>query len=258
MTTTVICHFYNEEYLLPWWLMHHVKMFDHGILIDYNSTDKSVEICRALAPKWEIRSSRNDSFAAESCDAEVMDIERSLTGWKIALNVTEFLCCRHKLNNFVNIASQNNLHSFATNGVVMVDPLGFYPQPTYVKPLVEQRFYGFFEADNTISSVSFQTRNRLLHDFPDGAYLAGRHSYNRGPVYRTNDLMLMWFAFSPWTQQMIDRKLQIQNRIPISDKLRGFGRHHLVDDAELEKLRFIELSKSYDIRKHPLYVPVTV
>ena len=49
--------FYNEEYLLPWWLMHHTKIFDHGILINRGSTDRSVEICKLLAPtgKYEIQ-----------------------------------------------------------------------------------------------------------------------------------------------------------------------------------------------------------
>ena len=43
---TVLCHFYNEEWILPFWLKHHREIFDHGIMIDYNSTDRSVEIIR--------------------------------------------------------------------------------------------------------------------------------------------------------------------------------------------------------------------
>lgn len=49
---TVLCHFYNEEYLLPWWLKHHRSMFDHGALIDHGSTDNSLDICRQLVPEW--------------------------------------------------------------------------------------------------------------------------------------------------------------------------------------------------------------
>ena len=30
----VISHFFNEAYLLPWWLKHHREIFDHGVLID--------------------------------------------------------------------------------------------------------------------------------------------------------------------------------------------------------------------------------
>ena len=44
----VISHFFDEEFMLPWWLRHHRELFDHGILIDYASTDRSVEICREL------------------------------------------------------------------------------------------------------------------------------------------------------------------------------------------------------------------
>ena len=53
ITTTVISHFYNEEYLLPWWLMHHTKLFDHGILINKGSTDRSAQISKRFAPYWE-------------------------------------------------------------------------------------------------------------------------------------------------------------------------------------------------------------
>jgi hypothetical protein len=45
---TVISHFYNEEYMLPWWLKHHRQYFDHGILIDYGSTDKSLDIIKKI------------------------------------------------------------------------------------------------------------------------------------------------------------------------------------------------------------------
>lgn len=59
ITKTIISHFYNEEYLLPWWLMHHTKIFDHGILINRGSTDRSVEICKLFAPNWEVRDSKS-------------------------------------------------------------------------------------------------------------------------------------------------------------------------------------------------------
>ncbi|MEW9106591.1 glycosyltransferase family 2 protein, partial [Paenibacillus sp.] len=48
----LISHFYNEEYLLPWWLKHHAPLFDHGILINRGSTDRSVDICKQLVPHW--------------------------------------------------------------------------------------------------------------------------------------------------------------------------------------------------------------
>ena len=56
---TVISHFFNEEYLLPFWLEHHSKIFDHGIMIDYCSTDRSVEIIRKFCPSWTIVKTQN-------------------------------------------------------------------------------------------------------------------------------------------------------------------------------------------------------
>src|SRR5262249_9567397 len=88
---TVISHFRNEEIYLPYWLSHHTTLFDHGILIDYDSTDRSAEIIRTLAPSWEIRPSRNRLFHSLSVDAEIMDIERTISGWKMCLNATEFV-----------------------------------------------------------------------------------------------------------------------------------------------------------------------
>src|SRR4051812_48551649 len=93
MPLTVISHFWNEEFLLPYWLKHHYPLFDHGVLIDYASTDRSAEIIHELAPQWEVRSSANVWFDARDVDAEVMAVEREFNGWKVALNTTEFLLC---------------------------------------------------------------------------------------------------------------------------------------------------------------------
>ena len=89
MKKTLLCHFYNEEYMLPWFLNHHKQIFDHGVMIDYHSTDRSVEIIRELCPTWDIVTSRNPNFQADTIDTEVNDIEAGIEGWKICLNVTE-------------------------------------------------------------------------------------------------------------------------------------------------------------------------
>lgn len=68
---TVICHIYNEEVYLPYWLSHHRDIFDHGIMVDYNSTDSSLDIVRTLTPHWEIRKSKTpDVFACDNVDTE--------------------------------------------------------------------------------------------------------------------------------------------------------------------------------------------
>ena len=91
MKKTILCHFYNEEYLMPWWLKHHREIFDHGVMIDYHSTDRSVEIIKELCPTWDIITSRNPDFQADNCDAEVNDIERQIDGWKICLCMPEMI-----------------------------------------------------------------------------------------------------------------------------------------------------------------------
>ena len=94
---SIISHFYNEEYLLPWWLEHHKKYFDYGLMIDYNSTDNSVEIIKDICPDWQIVTSVNSCFNAVEVDKEVMYYEEQIPGWKVTLNSTEFLVGNYKL-----------------------------------------------------------------------------------------------------------------------------------------------------------------
>jgi hypothetical protein len=68
-----------------------MRLFDHGVMIDYRPIDRSVEIIRDLAPTWKFRRSRNEFFHSVSIDKEMMDMEAEFTGWKMCLNVTEFL-----------------------------------------------------------------------------------------------------------------------------------------------------------------------
>jgi hypothetical protein len=136
---TIIAHFFNEEYLLPWWLSHHVALADDGILIDYGSTDRSVDICRRLAPGWRIVRSRNDFFDARAADLEVMDIECSIGGWKLALNVTEFLCVDSE-EALCKLLEGQGERGYGLRGVCMVDPPGVYAtDPSYDRPLLAQR-----------------------------------------------------------------------------------------------------------------------
>jgi hypothetical protein len=91
---TLITHVYNESYFIPFWLEHHKKIFDHLIVIDYHSTDTTVDLCKSLWPGCDVRTSRNAMFDAVKVDQEVMDIESTVEGIKIVLNVTEFLFCK--------------------------------------------------------------------------------------------------------------------------------------------------------------------
>jgi hypothetical protein len=70
LRTTLLTNVFNEEYLLPFWLYHHKDMFDDIIIVDYNSTDKSLDICKLICPRCKIIKTRNKFFDAEDIDKE--------------------------------------------------------------------------------------------------------------------------------------------------------------------------------------------
>ena len=68
----LVSHFYNEALLLPLFIRHHAPLFDHAVLIDYNSTDGSADIVREQAPaSWTVVNSSESSFSAKGCDIQV-------------------------------------------------------------------------------------------------------------------------------------------------------------------------------------------
>src|SRR3989338_10342568 len=78
--TLLISHFYNEEFLLPYWISHHAPLFDHVVLIDYHSSDNSLNIIRKYAPShWKVVTTKNKYFEALSFDQEVRDIEKTFS-----------------------------------------------------------------------------------------------------------------------------------------------------------------------------------
>jgi nucleoside-diphosphate-sugar epimerase len=68
--TLLITHIYNEEFMLPYFIRHHAGMFDHAIVIDYNSMDASRSILAREAPAtWRIVQARHpQEFGAEQLD----------------------------------------------------------------------------------------------------------------------------------------------------------------------------------------------
>ncbi|SFE61565.1 Glycosyl transferase family 2 [Paenibacillus catalpae] len=242
---TLISHFYNEEYLLPWWLMHHIPLFDHGILINRGSTDGSVEIIRKLAPHWEIRNSRVPDFHAVEVDKEVMDIEKRISGWKMVLNTTEFLVSRYGKQLFPILDSLGGkMYSIRT--IVMVDPPGYYRDPVYDLPLVKQRYHGVFPPDPHALYIG-----RFIHRHKSGHYTAGRHWTTRPYEVFINPTFIMKFSFSPWNGPMRARKLQIGPTIPHAAKTRNIGGHHLFNAQELEARYMAFATITEDLRRIP-------
>lgn len=225
--TTVICHFYNEEWLLPHWLSHHINIFDSGIMINYRSTDKSTEIIKKIAPNWKIVDTKNQWFDAELCDTEVMKIEEEIQGWKIVLNTTEFLILSN-LKEKIRKIQQSKLDMVRFKGYQINDTKEQFKKGfDNSKLIIKQRYHGFEDP----------WRDRILHKQKNGSYYIGRHYLTPGlktnsyskinhkniPVF--DGLYLFWYRFSPLKEQ-ISRKIQISTKIPKSDIEKGLGWNH--------------------------------
>lgn len=232
---TAIMHFFNEIELLPFWIAHHRDLFDHVVFIDYASTDGSAELCRRLAPDWEVRPSRHTHFSATLCDQEVMEIERETSGWKIALNVTEFL---HVDRQGLDAFMVETPTALAFRAAIMVCPDAQVGEaPRRGQSLVEHFPFGLYDIDYVRLTGMMAMRNRILHNLPHARYAQGRHVLlNSFTAYVPKGLIL-WYGFSPWNDAILARKLQIQTRIPDSDRRQRHGIHHFVDRTKLEDKR---------------------
>lgn len=252
---TVISHFWNEEILLPFWLKHHVPVFDHGIMIDYDSTDSSVDIIRELAPKWEIRKSEHKKFDARLCDQEVMSIEQQVEGWKIGLNTTEFLLSPD-LNEFLQYIDDHMKHlsAIVAPGYLIIDTEEERSSmPSTASPLLRQRYHGF---SPICDGALIIMRARTLHKQQHGNYGIGRH-YSLIPEQQKgiflNDAVLAW---TYWTmhEKTKNRKMRIQNKISDRDKEQLImSTHMLTDEAELEDRYSWRAEEASNLLDDPVY-----
>ena len=219
MMKTVVCHIYNEHYLLPWWLKYHRAVFDHGIIIDYASTDGSVDIVKSMCPTWEVLPSRNRDFEAHKVDQEVMEVEKGIEGWKCCLNVTEFL-----LGNFSLLTESSDQLQYFAPCFAMVDENMEDRQPDYSKHIFEQFYHGM---DIRRSTDLYCWRE--IHNF-DMVYRPGRHfrpGHHFDERFATDyKFIVLKYVFAPMTEDMINRKLQIQHKIPPSDVRKNRGHYH--------------------------------
>lgn len=255
---TVICHFYNESYLLPWWLNHHKNIFDHGIMINHRSTDSSVDIIKTITPQWEIVDTRLSEFDAFMTDLEVMNFEEGVKGFKIALNVTEFLMSTIPLEEIERALLGLGRLGCAASGIICVDhnPLEF---PVYERPLQAQKYWGY--DDNLIVDQQsrlnagqslFPYRNRFYHTNKVGMYHPGRHnSYHQDATFRIKELMIFHYGYAPWNDLFLKRKLQIQEKVSSGDKARNWGVQHFKAYEELDIDFQKQRGLSLDLQSHP-------
>lgn len=234
MKRTVVAHLYNEEYLLPWWLNHHRQVFHHGILIDYHSTDRSREIIQAICPTWEIRTSRNQVFDAKLVDDEIMDIERSIDGWRMCLNITE-----HLIGDYTIL-------DHATDDQLLVPCLTLIDRDSsefsYNLPLYEQYSQG-----TNWNQAFFMRQARSIHKTPLDYYNTvgvGRH-FDRANCY---DLAVLYYGWCPFNQRAIQRKISMGDNM---DDTVQHGRHHITNETELSE-RFVKEILPWATDQRPL------
>jgi nucleoside-diphosphate-sugar epimerase len=216
---TLLSHFYNEEMLLPFWIKSHAHLFDSAILIDYQSTDNSLEMVSDIAPStWRVIKSRNQHFDAADIDIEVMDIEATLPAdsWRIVLNTTEFLLS----NNLCGILSKSKdtaieIENVFINGNDRI-PLN------YKQNICAQR-----------TEFGISEGYRYIHRSPARIYNVGRHSINI-PSTRTHKMFIMKFIASPWPESKA-RKCQIMSKV-FKDLGTGVGSVHQQDENGIEKI----------------------
>jgi hypothetical protein len=209
MKTTLFCHFLNEELLLPGWLNHHKKLFSHGVMLDWGCTDNSVDIIREICPTWEIVNFQPADNRHNACTWKIEQLESMHQGWKMALNVSEYLIVDN-LERFLTEFEMNNPNSIGlrTTGIYLVDDSGDNSPDSFRDiNMISRMRYGYVEYgkcwDNVIhpdgsfatipqSSTHYEgLRNRLIHKNIVGCYNPGRHQ-TRIPALITPDIYTVW------------------------------------------------------------------
>lgn len=230
-TKTVVCHFYNEEFLLPWWLKHHKHVFDHGIMIDYHSTDRSMELIREICPDWEIRYTRNKYFDSAAIDKEVMNVEQMLGGWRMCLNVTEFL-----YGNTDHLELLTDPTQYLIGNYVFVDMEDAAKETLTLDhnfPLHQQRHWGyddFINSGQPRSSAGGMSRmHRSIHNYPL-KYTGGRH-FGDGKEKSFDDLVIFYYGHADNGIAGTTRKTQIHSKISELESS-AMGNHHHPNPGE--------------------------
>jgi len=205
MNITVFSHVLNEEELLPYWLKHHRRLFTHGVILDVGCTDRSMDIIREMCPTWEIIALKPEETYHPNLDVWLIEYHESrFSGWKIALNISEFLII-DDLQEY--LSRHSNILGFKCMGLVSVD-----------REIVDNyndlysRYYAYTENGNiwdfNIENIHIDgdtinakynvikgegARNRLLHQNIKGEYESGRH-LNRISDVLHNDIYILWIG----------------------------------------------------------------
>lgn len=235
---TVMTHFYNEQYLLPWWIKHHQKYFDHGILIDHHSTDNSIDVIKHYAPNWTIVKTGLQEFDSEKLEDENNRVAYQLIkhGWRITLNTTEFI-----VGDFSKLNKYGPYTMLKLRSNIMVDQVQDLNQKlSYDDQLTDIKRYGIRYVEGDWDRCWRWCRG--FHNY--------HHPFDRGRHYHTHDneeFDILWYGYSPMTHELINRKVQIAPKVSRSDISLGFGKQHFADFEEQMKTYHKNLAMSEDL-----------
>jgi hypothetical protein len=240
----------NGEPLLPFWLEHHRQLFDHGVIVLYPSKDRSESIIREICPDWEIvKPVKHREYSCAGVDEEIMIQEARHTGWKLALNVTEFAVAQD-LSAVVRSVPAKTRCILPIDVAVMVDTPDTVNERLHPDiPLLEQKHHGVFSKDYLL----WRCRHfRQLHQASNGQYDVGRHNSRVKPQAKSPLFYIAWFAWSPYRIIYV-RKLAVQKQLSKVDiKVRRGWQHHVTPDEQ--DARFNRVSNiAYDLNRNPGY-----
>ncbi len=104
------------------------------------------------------------------------------------------------------------------------------------KSLVHQRTFGIKDKSRS---------TRTLHRASCGNYCQGRY-YNRvspAIIAPQNQAIVLWYGYSPFNNEIIQRKLQIQTRISNVDKINRVTKSELINQFNNAQAKLIDFSQ---------------
>lgn len=214
-------------------------------MIDYHSTDRSAKIIKEICPTWDVVTSRNADFNPSPIDTEIIDYERNLIGWRIALTVTEFL-----YGNYTRMEDTTDPRQIFLGQYVMVD-MELKSEPKYLDNAItihQQRRYGYTKINDfgLMSHGSTSRPPRSLHNMPID-YSTGRHFWEATPTY--DDLAILYYGYASIAGEGLARKLQIQSQLPNVDTIgSGPGSNHVFTKEQLlDRYRLEQQPLAHDL-----------
>jgi hypothetical protein len=150
-----------------------------------------------------------------------MDIESTIVGFKIALNVTEFLL---QTDEFMKNISQQP----SCLAIPIVNALS--SNDNYYPTTLKDFFIGI---QNFGITQWMRGSHRFIHNFSNGGYGLGRHNVSM-PFSYTDDACVLWVGMYPLNARNMARKLQIKSKMSDHDKLNNFGLQHLLNELQIK------------------------